>query len=211
MATRSQTISQINNTYTIFIFSRYGRGQMNRGREMIAGIYRRIRCYRCRCWLGLSLVVLGWLMFPAIAEASVHTYHEHPGQTTYRSQQSLRDQRDRAWQATLFKRYVDDQMQGAYLRLVGFPGQTVNTDRPLTIQTGSSQHWQLPPALDRQTQELPANVAQYDATAFLSDLKTSIPLTLQVPLPGGTMAQLVTAPFVVDEWLQIRRLEAPTS
>jgi hypothetical protein len=66
------------------------------------------------------------------AQASLHTYRERPGQVTVRSQQSLRDARDRAWQAVAFKRWQQGQYQGTYLRLVGFPG-------------GDNPGWRSPP------------------------------------------------------------------
>jgi hypothetical protein len=152
--------------------------------------------------LALALLLVLALASPALA--SVHTYHEQPGQTTYRSRQSLRDQNDFAWQATLFKRYIDGDLQGMYLRLVGYPGQaTVDRQGNLSIQTGTATQWQAPYSLDRQTQTLPENVTQYDVTAVLGQLKQPIPLTLVVPLAAAATARLVVAPYVVAEWLEI--------
>lgn len=157
-------------------------------------------------------LVLGCLLLLALAQpalASVHTYHEQPGQTTYRSRQSLRDQGDLAWQATVFKRYTDAGFQGTYLRLVGFPGQvTTDPTADLEIETGTATRWQAPRRLDPQTQVLPESVAQYSVDAVLADLRQPIPLTLLVPLQGGGRARLVTAPYVVEEWLQIYAMEA---
>ncbi|WOD41951.1 DUF3122 domain-containing protein [Nodosilinea sp. E11] len=162
-------------------------------------------------WRGLRLlllaIVLACLLMLALAQpalASVHTYHERPGQTTYRSRQSLRDQTDLAWQATVFKRYTDGGFQGLYLRLVGFPGQaTIDPKADLAIATGTTAQWQVHPQLDEQTQALPDNVAQYNITSVLADLRGPIPLTLRVPLQGGSTARLVAAPYVVEEWLQV--------
>jgi hypothetical protein len=151
--------------------------------------------------------MLGVLLVLALAEpalASVHTYHEQPGQTTYRSRQSLRDQNDLAWQATVFKRSIDGDLQGVYLRLVGFPGQaTVDRRGDLSVQTGTATQWQAPYAIDTQTQTLPENVTQYDFVGVLSQLQQPIPLTLMVPLAGSSPARLVVAPYVVAEWLKI--------
>ena len=157
-----------------------------------------------RLWIACLLVVLAvGLVGPSPAVASIHTYHERPGQTTYRSQQSLRDRTDQAWQATLFKRYVDDDLQGVYLRLVGFPGLVaVDKRQPLSVTTGTGLDWRLPPSLDPQTQTLPDNVAQYDAQPLLSDLKGAIPLEMGVPLSIG-VARFVVAPFVTEEWLEL--------
>jgi hypothetical protein len=158
--------------------------------------------------LGLALL-LGLILLLATAApawASVHTYHEQPGQTTYRSRQSLRDHRDLAWQATVFKRYRGQDIQGIYLRLVGFPGQvTVDRQGGLTIETGTTAQWVAPYALDPQTPAsvLPENVSQYDMAKVLGDLSRPIPLTLAVPLVGQPPARLVVAPYVVEEWLTI--------
>ncbi len=152
-------------------------------------------------------LLLGCLLLLALAQpalASVHTYHEQPGQTTYRSRQSLRDQTDLAWQATVFKRYASGVFQGTYLRLVGFPGQvTIAPDADLNIATGTATRWQVPPQLDPQTQSLPEGVAQYSIDRLLADLQSPIPLTLLVPRRGGGTARLVAAPYVVAEWLEI--------
>ncbi|WP_052050749.1 DUF3122 domain-containing protein [Leptolyngbya sp. KIOST-1] len=166
-------------------------------------------------WRALRLtilaLVLGCLLLLALAEpavASVHTYHERPGQTTYRSRQSLRDQNDIAWQATVFKRYTEGQSEGVYLRLVGFPGRgIVDRQGELSVQGGTTTQWAAPPCLDAQTQTLPENVAQYDVEAIFSHIQRPGPLTLVVPLASKTVARLVVAPYVVDEWLQVYGLD----
>jgi hypothetical protein len=136
--------------------------------------------------------------------ASVHTYHERPGQTTFRSTQSLRDRTDHTWQLILFKRYDGEQLQGIYLRLVGFPGVAeVVPDQALTLATGTRLQWLVPPALDGQTLALPSNAAQYNVAAFAQDLKGDIPLQLFVPLAGDRTAELVVPPFVVHEWREV--------
>lgn len=157
-----------------------------------------------RFWV---LAVMSFLCFAPLANAmplpigSIHTYHEQPGQTTFRSKQSLRDRSDRSWQVILFKRYQTDDIQGLYLRLVGFPGMvSVNQDRPITIATGASMQWQAEPALDPQTSELPENAAQYDVAKAIADLAGDIPLQIDIPLGNGSTAQLVVPPFAVREW-----------
>lgn len=133
--------------------------------------------------------------------ASIHTYHEAPGQTTFRSKQSLRDRSDRSWQVILFKRYQADELQCLYLRLVGFPGLVVlNAQKPITIATGASAQWQSSPALDSQTQSLPDNAAQYDVAIAIADLTGDIPLQIDIPLADSSTAQLVVPPFAVHEW-----------
>ena len=141
---------------------------------------------------------------PAIA--SIHTYQERPGQVTFRSQQSLRDRADRAWQAVLFKRYRANQLDGLYLRLVGFPGAVeVDPTRPLAINTGTALAWQAPFTLDGSVPQLPANVGQYAMQSIVDQLAQPIPLQIAVPLKTGGIAELVAAPFVVDEWRSLNQ------
>ena len=160
--------------------------------------------------LAVMLLCLGSIvLLPSMpALASIHTYHEQPGQTTLRSRQSLRDQHDLAWQATLFKRYRDGAEPALYLRLVGFPGQvSIDATDNLQVQTGTLVEWSAPYALDQPTQDFPTNVAQYRVDSILAGLKKPIPLTLDVPLQGPMLtARLVVAPFMVREWLQLNSM-----
>lgn len=138
---------------------------------------------------------------PVPTAASLHTYQERPGQTTFRSKQSLRDRADRSWQVILFKRYQASDLQGLYLRLVGFPGLVaLNGQQPITLATGASLQWQAEPALDPQTPQLPDNAGQYDVAEAISQLKGDIPLQINIPLSGGSTAQVVVPPFAVREW-----------
>ena len=169
----------------------------------------------CRFWLSLLLcsLLVTWPqtnyanaldLSMASPVASLHTYQERPGQTTFRSKQSLRDRADRSWQVIVFKRYQADMLQGLYLRLVGFPGLvTLDTQKPLTVATGSSLQWNAAPQLDPQTAELPENAGQYNIAETLSALKSDIPLQIDIPLSGGSVAQLVVPPFAVHEWREL--------
>lgn len=145
------------------------------------------------------LVLSVWLSPPAWA--AVHVYHERPGQTTIRSQQSLRDRNNRSWQAILFKRYRADGLEGTYLRLVGFPG-VVNIDpqQPLIVDTGTALNWQANPKLDPPTPALPSNTNQYDVAEVINDLQKAIPLTLAVPLQGKAPSTIIVPPYAVQEW-----------
>lgn len=138
------------------------------------------------------------------AQASVHVYHERPGQTTLRSQQSLRDRNDRSWQAILFKRYRGDGLEGIYLRLVGFPGVVdVAPQKPLLIDTGTSLQWRATPKLDPPTPALPSNTNQYDVAAVIDELQKAIPLTLMVPLEGKAPSEIIVPPYAVQEWREL--------
>ena len=146
-------------------------------------------------------IVLSLFLQAAPAWASVHVYHERPGQTTVRSQQSLRDRCDRSWQTILFKRYRADGLEGMYLRLVGFPGAVeVDPQKSLAIDTGTMLQWQAPPKLDPPTPALPSNTNQYDVTAVMSELQKAIPLTLTVPLTGKSTSEIIVPPYAVQEW-----------
>ncbi len=147
----------------------------------------------------------------ALSLASIHTYNERPGQTTFRSKQSLRDRSDRSWQVIMFKRYQADELQGLYLRLVGFPGLVaLDPQKPLKIATGASAQWQAQPQLDPQTQSLPDNVAQYDVASAMTDIQGDIPLQVEIPLADGSIAQLVVPPFAVHEWRDLTA-QSPSS
>lgn len=165
---------------------------------------------------GLGIVISAFcLLSPALAEstsrsavllpvASIHTYQEQPGQTTFRSKQSLRDRSDRSWQVILFKRYQAKDVQGLYLRLVGFPGMvSVDRKRPITIATGASTQWQAQSELDPQTPELPEYAAQYNVAQAISELAGDIPLQVDIALGDGSTAQLVVPPFAVREWREL--------
>jgi hypothetical protein len=164
-------------------------------------------------WLiALSVVISVLVSAPAVSAAtlaSIHTYHENPGQTTFRSKQSLRDRSDRAWQIILFKRYQADELQGLYLRLVGFPGVvSLSSQKPLIIATGASAQWSAPPKLDPQTQSLPENAAQYEVFEAITALAGDIPLQIAIPLADGSTAELVVPPFAVHEWRDLSNLNA---
>lgn len=171
--------------------------------------------------LSLSLILMllstSWMQ-PSVAAprlaaypvASIHTYQELPGQTTFRSKQSLRDRSDRSWQVILFKRYQAEALQGLYLRLVGFPGiVSVNQKQPIVIATGASAQWQAAPKLDPQTPELPEYAAQYDVAQAIFELAGDIPLQVNIPLGDGGTAQLVVPPFAVREWRDLNS-QAPS-
>jgi len=116
----------------------------------------------------------------------------------------LRDRSDRSWQVILFKRYQGTDLQGLYLRLIGFPGLvTLKAATPLNVKTGSSLQWQAEPAMDPQTPALPDYAGQYDVASILEALEGDIPLQIDISLTGGSVAQLVVPPFAVSEWREL--------
>lgn len=161
---------------------------------------------RLRAWLcAIALACLCWGLVcarisPAIA--AVHTYPESATQVMYRSQQSLRDAQDRAWQAVLFKRLQHGQVQTLHLRLVGFPGAIeVAHPQPLKITTGTGEVFTAP---DRSDQlPLPTNVGEYDFLAVITQLEQAPPLRLSLSLINDQTVDLLVPPFAVREWLQV--------
>ena len=170
-----------------------------------------ISCFCCSLLLwttfvssSVAAIALPSTNSSAVYTASIHTYNEKPGQTTFRSKQSLRDRRDRSWQVILFKRYQGESLQGLYLRLIGFPGAVApDTQKLLAIKTGASAQWAARPELDPQTQSLPENVAQYNVAEAIDALKGDIPLQIDISLADGGTAELVVPPFAVHEWREL--------
>ena len=150
-------------------------------------------------FVGLIFCFLLLLGNPQPALASIHKYPESATQVMYRSQQSLRDDRDRAWQLILFKRLNNGQLDSLHLRLVGFPGTTeVARTQPLKITARSREAWTATNLVEPL--ELPANVGEYDLLKIMTQLDADFPLQLELSLQQGQLAKLLVPPFVVREW-----------
>lgn len=159
--------------------------------------------------LALGLVIWGLWAPPTLAE--VHLYQEKPGQVTLRSQQSLQDQAQHSWQAVLFKRYIDDQLEGIFLRLVGFPGQVeVVADQPLQFSVADQFLWKSNPAMDASTLMLPNNVGQYDVQPLLEHLDSDTRLVMAIPLATGLSATIEASPSVIREWREVTQFSPQT-
>ena len=59
------------------------------------------------------------------------------------------------------------------------------------------------PELDPQTPSLPENASQYSVATVMNELAGDIPLQVDIPLSGGSVAQLVVPPFAVKEWREL--------
>lgn len=173
-----------------------------------------MRCH-IRTWvsgllpvLGIMLCLLLMLGNSAPAFASIHKYPESPTQVMYRSQQSLRDISDKAWQAVLFKRLKLDQVDCVHLRLVGFPGITeVAHPRQLQITTGTGEAWM---AADVGAESsLPANVGEYDILEMINQLDSNTPLRLSLPLKNQRSVELLVPAFAVQEWRSLVSYREP--
>ena len=134
--------------------------------------------------------------------AAVHAYPESSAQVMYRSQQSLRDSQDQAWQAVLFKRTKQGDIDSLHLRLVGFPGRAELTHpQALRMTTGNGEVFTAPD-VSNQAPEL-VNVGEYDFFEVLTQLEQDPPLRLSLPLRGRHEVDLLVPPFVVREWHQV--------
>ncbi|ABW30450.1 DUF3122 domain-containing protein [Acaryochloris marina] len=152
----------------------------------------------------LLLLLLSLTAYPLPVQAETHLYQEKPGQVTLRSQQSLQDQAKRSWQTILFKRYVDNQLEGIFLRLVGFPGQVeVAPEQPLQLSIADQFLWQSQPAMDGTTLMLPENVGQYNVQPLLENLDSDTRLVLEIPLVSGLTANIIAPPAVIHEWREV--------
>ena len=149
--------------------------------------------------VGITLCLLLMTGNSAPAFASIHRYPESPTQVMYRSQQSLRDASDKAWQAVLFKRLKLGQVDCVHLRLVGFPGLVeLAHPRQLRMTTGTGEVWT---AADVGVESsLPPNVGEYDILEVINQLKSNIPLRLDLPLKDERSVELLVPPFAVQEW-----------
>lgn len=162
-------------------------------------LYRLFAVVLLLLFLNLSTALMA---APVLAE--VHLYQEKPGQITLRSQQSLPDLSQRSWQAVLFKRYIDNQLEGVFLRLVGFPGQAeVAADQPLQLSVADQFFWQSQPAIDSTTLMLPRNVGQYNMQPLLEHLDSDTRLVLEIPLVNGLSATIEASPTVIREWRDV--------
>lgn len=163
-----------------------------------------VRKLGSRLLLAVGLVLWLWLIVshPQPAIAAIHKYPESSTQVMYRSQQSLRDAKDQAWQAVLFKRLKLGQVDSVHLRLVGFPGITeVAHPRPLQILVGTGEIWTAADALGESL--LPANVGEYDLKQAIAKLDKDVPLRLEIPLKDGQVVELLVPPFAVREWRRL--------
>ncbi len=134
--------------------------------------------------------------------ASIHTYPESSTNIMYRSQQSLRDLSDRAWQAVLYKRINSGKLETLRLRLVGFPG-IIKLDHPqkLQITTGTGKLWNAEDVLVDSS--FPSNVGEYDFLEVMTKLESNAPLRLNLSLQGETKAEIVVPIFAVKEWRRL--------
>jgi hypothetical protein len=136
---------------------------------------------------------LGFAVLPAAAE--IRQFHETPGTLLYKSQWTLRDQHDRAWQAIAFQVRQPNPPFAVQLRLVGFPGSVqVKADQPLLLD--DRQQFFSAPAIDFAT---PPEVGQFDLQPVLGQLSPRSALYLTMATTEGTI-ELKVPPFLVEEW-----------
>ncbi|MGK7922621.1 MAG: DUF3122 domain-containing protein [Trichodesmium sp.] len=154
-------------------------------------------------WIFALILSLYLIIFNSeSALASIHTYPESSRQIMYRSQQSLRDISDRAWQAILYKRIESGQLKTLRLRLVGFP-EMIKLVRPqeLKITTGTGKLWDVEDVLIDSS--FPANVGEYDFLEVMKNLDYDTPLRLNLSLQDSSRAEIVVPIFAVKEWRRL--------
>ena len=148
--------------------------------------------------LSLCLIIFNFQS----ALASIHTYPESSTQIMYRSQQSLRDISDRAWQAILYKKIESGQLKTLRLRLVGFPGMIkLAHPQELQITTGTGKLWNAEDVLINSS--FPANVGEYNFLEVMKNLDYDTPLRLNLSLQDSSRAEIVVPIFAVKEWRRL--------
>lgn len=156
----------------------------------------------CRAIALLCLCCCLGLVGERGAIAAIHTYPESSTQVMYRSQQSLRDAQDQAWQAVLFKRVRQGVVDSLHLRLVGFPGQVeLAHPQALRMTTGTGEVLVAPDVSDQAPRLV--NVGEYDFLEVMTQLEQDPPLRMSLPLSGGQVVDLIVPPFVVREWHRV--------
>ncbi|NET10299.1 MAG: DUF3122 domain-containing protein, partial [Symploca sp. SIO2B6] len=146
--------------------------------------------------------------FPATPTIALLDQHqEAPGQILYKSFVTLKDQKQRLWQAIAFNQTLPDGRHNFQLRFVGFPG-TVSVDRtqPLQIKTALGQSFTVLDTSDQIFKGATAepNVAQYNLLDLLGQVSSVIPLRLRLPLAAGQEARFLVSPNTLQEWQSVR-------
>lgn len=149
----------------------------------------------------IGLVLLGVMWFSQPAIASVHTYPEGENRVMIRSLQTVRDERDRAWQFVLFKRIQNGLVKSIHLRVVGFP-DSGNLKHPADLHISNARQTWIASDVLPETPPFPANVGEYDVQAEITGLESNAPLELEIPTLEGNV-QVTVPPFVVKEWRRV--------
>ncbi|MEQ8385785.1 MAG: DUF3122 domain-containing protein [Coleofasciculus sp. A1-SPW-01] len=150
--------------------------------------------------LGAIVLLIGWgSVTPPSAVASIRQIEEAPGQMLYQSRHTLQDETGQSWQVVLFKRVKAGEAKDINLRLVGFPGVAEFAHpQPLKIMTNTGKVLQ---AEDLFADQSPgANVGEYNIKDVLSELPTSIGVTLSLPMKGDRTTSLSVPSVVILEW-----------
>ncbi|WP_293341011.1 DUF3122 domain-containing protein [Microcoleus sp. CAWBG58] len=147
-------------------------------------------------FISLCLYLILTISPPAFA--SIHKYPERADRVMFRSVQSLRDNRDRAWQVVLYKRVQSGLVNSFNLRLVGFPGTEL--EHPVAVNVAAGDR-EIGKAKDIWSEsDLPVNVGEYDFKSIITELQSNQPLRLSLPVKGEKETGLLVPPFGVREW-----------
>lgn len=128
------------------------------------------------------------------------------GQMLYKSWQTLYDIDRHSWKAIAFRQVGDLGITPVYLRLITFPGSaTVDHGRSLTLLRPDAEPLLLADetALISPNSPLYPNVAQYDLSLILSQLDSTQPIRLSLPVIDGELILLKVPPVAIQEWQAI--------
>ena len=142
------------------------------------------------------------------ANAALSHLEEAPGQILYQSRTALRDKENDTWQAIAFKRVRPDGTDIVYLRLVGFPGTaSINRMQPLVLTTSLGQTLTANEVSAKIFTDSPPepNVGQYDLQPVLPQLRSEVPLKLNLPSEDGLIVELNVPPGSIQERQDVGR------
>lgn len=151
-------------------------------------------------WLSLA----GWFGWMQPTWASVHTYPEGAGAVMVRSLQTLRDDRDQAWQLVLFNRSQHGAIESVHLRLVGFPGKVI-VQHPDPLRISSSTAAWTAPDCTAEVPLLPLSTGEYDVQPAIAALPNNSPLQITLATTGGDRT-LKIPPYAVREWREVAQM-----
>ncbi|MEB3359526.1 MAG: DUF3122 domain-containing protein [Synechococcales bacterium] len=173
-------------------------------------------------WLVLVLAIT--LANPLPAKARLMQERLSPQIQLAKSLHTLKDNHGYSWQVIAFQRVQGDRPDPPMLRLVGFPGATtVDHSQPLQVLRSSAstvlladvsaQIFAAAGSAARGAQEIsqnipqniPQNVAQYELQPLLSQLGTTLPVRLVIPMVGGEPRELRAPPGLIEEWQRLAR------
>ncbi|MBP0000128.1 MAG: DUF3122 domain-containing protein [Cyanobacteria bacterium SID2] len=161
---------------------------------------------RMKGWRSIVLVLCCWGLWwgiPTTANASIQTYPDPTqGTVVVRSLKSLRDTTATSWQLVLFKRLDAGRIQSIHLRVVGFPGRSIEPSSPLVMLAATGQSWQAPNCSEMALEggSLPDSTAEYDLFEIARQFHNDTAMRLSFALTDGGIVEIPVPPAIVREW-----------